>query len=398
MIRCANPKKVLFALYLVVGIYVAVMYLLCAFRGEQRSYSMMMNLSLAFGILSGIVFVESDRLRWIVPLSMGVLWGSGVAIEGILWENYVFRDLLYLLLFFGPFLAVWVLSRIKKGRNIILAFVGAVFSLFSLGLLPGREKLEPLYDILFVVMPVMTFAIIAKSQSQRQRWIYLLIFLVVYSYVIVANPYINLAMFVIVATALVMVLAILSAAWKDKIKKMVFVIMVCLMSAFAVIAIPSWASFATMRFCYPEYVRSVDERVEFESAFVTPENDTISWASLQGKTVVLYFWIASCGTCYDMMPDYSAFAESYADSLDNVFYAVFLGNHEKELRHYEETTSNDYAFRWARALDAEEVMEKMGFNLFPHLTIISSDGMVVYNGPVDFRQMNVFNSRRYLNQ
>lgn len=396
-------KKGLFAIYLIVGVYVAVMYLLSAFRGDDLSYTVMLNLSLVFGLFSGIAFVEADKAkRWIVPVFLGTLWGAGVVVEGVLWENYFHTGFSFLLYFFVPFLAVWALSRIKKGRNVVQAFVGAAFSLSSLGLLPGRGRLEPLYDILLVVVPVVTYTIVVANQSQRQRWLSLLVFLAVYSFVIILNPYTNLAIFVIVAAALLMVLLILSAAWKDKTKKTVFVVMVCLMSAFAVIAIPSWSTYAINHLDYSEYVRPVAKQVEFESAFVTPENDTISLESLQGKTVVLYFWDAFCGTCHAKMPDFSALAESYKDTPDKVFYAVFLRSskkeNEKEIKHYEEMTGKEYAFRWVMALDAKEVMEKLGFNGVPHLTIISADGTVVYNGTIDFSPTSVYNPRKYLNQ
>jgi thiol-disulfide isomerase/thioredoxin len=386
-----------------VGIYVAVMYLLCAFRGEQRSYSVMMNLSLAFGLFSGIVFIETDKAkRWFVPAFLGALWVAGVVVEGVMWENHVQRDLYYLLFFFVPILIVWALSKIRKGRNVIQAFVGAVFSLFSLGFLPGRGRLEPLYDILLVVIPMMTYTKVAKNQSQRQRWFSLLMFLVVYSYVIIANPYNNLAMFIIVTAALLMVLGVLSAWWNDKTKKTVFVVAACLMSAFAVIAIPTWSIYSLQRFNYPEHAVPIGKQIKIENAFVTLENDVISLDSLQGKTVVLYFWTASCGTCHAMMPDFSVFAESYANASDKVFYAVFLPNSkndiEKEINHYEEITSKEYAFQWGMALDSEEVMEKLEFNGVPHLTIISTDGTVVYNGIVDFHWASAYHPRRYLNR
>ena len=396
-----RKKRLLNILYTIVGVYAVVMYLLCAFRGEQRSYSIMMNLSLAFGLFSGIAFVEADRAkRWIVPVLLGTLWVAGVVVEGVLRENYFRRDFSFLLLFFVPFLAVWALSRIKKGRNVIQSFVGAVFSLFSLGFLPGRGKLEPLYDILLVVIPMVTYAIVAKNQNQRQRWLSLLVFLVVYSYVIIANPYINLVMFVVVAAALSMVLGILSASWNDKTKKTVFVVVACLMSAFAAIAIPTWSNYALQRFEYPEHAVPVGKQVKIGSAFVTPGNDTISLESLQGKTVILYFWDAFCGTCHTMMPDYSTLAESYKEAPDNVFYAVFLRKNddesEKEMKHYEEMTGKEYAFQWVMAIDSKEVMEKLEFNGVPHLTIVSVDGTVAYNGVADFHWLNVYHPRRYL--
>lgn len=211
------------------------------------------------------------------------------------------------------------------------------------------------------------------------------------------NFYINLALFVIVAVALLVALGILSSVWENKTKKVVFAVSIFLLSAFAIIAIPSWSAFAGNRFFFPEQARLVEKQVKLEGAFVTPKNDTISLESLQGKTVVLYFWSASCGTCHVMMPDFSSLAESY-DTPDKVFYAVFMGESEKELKYYEETTGNDYAFQWAKALDPKEVMEKMEFNLCPHLTIISSDGTAVYNGIADFKRMNVYNPRRYLPQ
>ncbi len=397
-------KKGFFALYIAVGLYVAVMYLLCASRGEQRSYDIMSSLSLSFGLFSGIAFVETDKSKhWFVPVSLGLLWVAGVVIDYVYSSNHgewgqksLLRDSIFLLLFYVPLLAIWALSRIKKGKNVIQAFVSAVFALFSLGFLPGRGVLEPLYDLLLVVLSMVTFAIVAQSQSRRQRLLSLLVFLAVYSYTIIASFPLNLAMFVIVATALLMVWGILSAAWKDKTKKVIFVVLACLMSTFAVFAIPSWSTFAFNRFYYPEQVIPVEKSVKFESAFVTPENDAISLESLQGKTVVLFFWTASCGYCHVMMPDFSAFAKSYASDPNIVFYAVFFGEKEDELNHYEEMINNDYAFQWARALDDKEVMEKLGFNGFPHLTIVSSNGTVVYNGLVDFHPTSIYYPRRYL--
>lgn len=393
-----RKKRLLSTLYAIVGIYAVVMYLLCAFRGEQRSYSIMMNLSLAFGLFSGIAFVEADRAkRWIVPVLLGTLWVAGVVVEGVLRENYFRRDFSFLLLFFVPFLAVWALSRIKKGRNVIKSFVGAVFALSSLGFLPGRGKLEPLYDILFVALPMITFAIVAQNQSKPQRWVSLLVFLAVYSYTLIANLYINLAMFVIVAVALMLVMGILSASWNCKTKNAVFVVSACLMAVIAVMAIPTWGSYALQRYVYSEHAIPVGKPLELENAFIAPDNDTVPLESLRGKTVVLYFWSASCGTCHVMMPEYSAFAESYADDPDKVFYAVFLkSKNENDSKHYEEIIREDYAFHWLMALEAKEVMKKLEFNTFPHLTIISPDGTVAYNGNADFNRTNVYSPRRHL--
>ena len=397
-------KKLLYAIYVTVGIYVAVMYLLSAYRNDFRSYSIMMNRALAFGLFSGIVFVEADKAkRWFVPMFIGVLWIAGVAVDFVsaskaaTWDgNNIVRNGYFLLLLFLPILVIWVLSRIKKGRNVIMAFVGAVFALFSLGFLPGRGKLEPLYDIVLVVLPTAVFAIVSQYQSRHQRWLSLLVFLVVYSYTIIANPYINLVMFVLVAAALLMALGIMSASWNGTTKKTVFVVLACLMSAIAVIAIPAWSIYATQRSVYSEHAIPVGKPLELENAFIAPDNDTVPLESLRGKTVVLYFWSASCGTCHVMMPEYSAFAESYASSPDKVFYAVFLSSHESDLKHYETTASQDFAFQWAKAISAEEVMEKLDFNAFPHLTIIFPDGTVAYNGMAEFHRLNVNHPRKYL--
>lgn len=399
-----SKKKMLNILYSVIGVYVAVMYLLCAFRDDARSYSIMANLSLSFGILSGIFFVEGDKSRcWFAPIFVGALWVTGIVIDFVLslktstWNKYhVIVNLHLLLCFFLPALVFWALSRIKKGRNVIQAFVGALFALLSLGFLPGRGKLEPIYDILLVVMAMTAFAMVTLHLNRRQRWISLLVFLAVYSYTVIANPFVNLVMFVLVAVALFLVLGILSAAWESKTKRTAFAASACLLSALAVFAIPMWGNYALQRFVYPEFAIPIKEQVKFESAFVTPENDTLTLETLHGKTVVLYFWSASCGTCHAMMPDYSTLAESYSDAPDKVFFAVFMGEKENELKHYEEMTNREYAFRWAMALDAKDVMEKMSFNAFPHLTIVSPDGTLVYNGIISFDRMNVYHPRRYL--
>ncbi len=400
-----NFKKVFFAFYCLVGIYVAAMYLLSAFRGDTRSYGIMMNLSLALGFFSGIVFVEAEKKRrWLLSVFLGVLWVAGFVIDYVqssesgLWnKNHIILGTYYLLGFFLPILVIWALSRIKKGRNVIKSFVGAVFALSSLGFLPGRGKLEPLYDILFVALPMITFAIVAQNQSKPQRWVSLLVFLAVYSYTLIANLYINLAMFVIVAVALMLVMGILSASWNCKTKNAVFVVSACLMAVIAVMAIPTWGSYALQRYVYSEHAIPVGKPLELENAFIAPDNDTVPLESLRGKTVVLYFWSASCGTCHVMMPEYSAFAESYADDPDKVFYAVFLkSKNENDSKHYEEMTREDHAFHWLMALEAKEVMKKLEFNTFPHLTIISPDGTVAYNGNADFNRTNVYSPRKHL--
>ena len=404
-INITSKKRVFYVIYVSVAIYVTVMYLLRAYRGDQRSYSVMINLSLAFGILSGIVFVEAEKnRRWFLPVFLSALWISGVVVDfvrstnsGTWGRNGIYRHIFCFLDFFVPLFVIWLLSKIKKGGDVIQTFVGAVLSLFSLGFLPGRGKIEPLYDILLVALPIITFAMIAQNQSQRQRWLSLLVFLAVYSFPIIANPYVNLIMFVLVAIVLIMVQWILSATWSNHTKKTVIIVSTCLMSAISTIAIPVWSSYALQRFVYSKHTIPVGNKMELENAFVTPENDTITLESLRGKTVVFYFWSASCGTCHAMMPEYSAFAESYADSSDKIFYAVFLSKNENDLKHYEKIMNHEYTFQWIMALNVEEVMRKLEFNTFPHLTIISPDGTITYNGLADFQRKNIRHPRRYLN-
>ncbi len=163
-------KKGLFFLYIVVGIYVAAMYLSSVMKlPDLYAYSVMMNLLLSFGLFSGIFFVEANKAkRWFATMFLGVLWIAGVVVDyihssslGTWGQNNVRIDLFCLLLLFVPLFVIWALSRITKGRNVIQAFVGAVFALFSLGFLPGRGRWEPLYDIFLVVMSMATFAIVA---------------------------------------------------------------------------------------------------------------------------------------------------------------------------------------------------------------------------------------------
>ena len=111
-------KKLLYAIYAAVGIYVAVMYLLSAFRDDYHSYSIMMNLALAFGLFSGIVSVEADKAkRWFVPKFLGVLWIAGVAVDFVFasktttWDgNHIVRDITFLLFLLVPTFVICALS------------------------------------------------------------------------------------------------------------------------------------------------------------------------------------------------------------------------------------------------------------------------------------------------
>lgn len=101
--------------------------------------------------------------------------------------------------------------------------------------------------------------------------------------------------------------------------------------------------------------------------------DTVNFADLRGKVVVLNFWFIGCPACIAETPKLNELRAKFADEPDAVFLALTYEPTGK-VKNYLAREPFDYRV----AGDAEAAMKKFVFSGYPKNIVIGRDGKIVY--------------------
>ncbi len=113
--------------------------------------------------------------------------------------------------------------------------------------------------------------------------------------------------------------------------------------------------------------------------------------SLDSGLVVLDFWTTSCSVCFKKFPDYNEYSIKYANDPDIKLYAVNVPTVRDKPHSARDVFSKfDYHFPTLYAASQEEITDKLGFELYPHLLIIK-DGRIKYSGRMITDKKILFN-------
>ena len=120
--------------------------------------------------------------------------------------------------------------------------------------------------------------------------------------------------------------------------------------------------------------------------------------SAQGNTVVIYFWSSHCANCHREFPSFSDLAAEYKSDTTKLFVAAFVSFEEEgDSAFYQMETEQRFDFIWAKVHHGQQLMKELGFNAFPHLTILNKKGQIVYNGMyINRKGVFVHNPRKYV--
>ncbi|GAB3402006.1 TlpA disulfide reductase family protein [Schumannella luteola] len=108
----------------------------------------------------------------------------------------------------------------------------------------------------------------------------------------------------------------------------------------------------------------------------TPDGDTITSKSLEGKVAVLNFWYASCGPCRIEAPDLKKLSDDYGDTVS------FLGVNVRDDGATAQTFEKKYELAYPTLLDAGDNEVQLAFagsvsaNAVPTTLVIDQQGRV----------------------
>lgn len=110
------------------------------------------------------------------------------------------------------------------------------------------------------------------------------------------------------------------------------------------------------------------------------------------KQKVFLFWSANCGRCPNEFP----YMSDLANKFKNVeVMCLFISLREKDTAYYNSLASKSFDFKWGKAINGSEVMNKLQIDGFPHITIMSANDSILYNGVVCNRPWLFINHPRY---
>jgi thiol-disulfide isomerase/thioredoxin len=149
------------------------------------------------------------------------------------------------------------------------------------------------------------------------------------------------------------------------------------------------------------YIRNYNSRVNQQFPpieLVNSNNTKVKLDTIQNKIIVLDFWTTSCGVCFKKFPDFEKVYLEYKNNPNIVFYSVNIPIRRDTLSKTKQLVKElGYKFPTLFA-NSNKIPNSLGFNLYPHLTIIKN-GRIRYNGNLVVSQkIKVYNIRSEINR
>lgn len=358
---------------MVVGVLLGIASILSALIEE--GIGGLLNYSLGAGIcfaLSEGFAPQRQKYTWLYLL---ILWAVLAAVPLFLNLRISVVGVITANLFI-PYVLVLVIRRLPI-NEIYKETLYLGFLPFLAFLLVGRWGNNAIVmAIAFVTLPAFYYAI--RNSTAKQKWIQLVVFMLPILLTHIAGYLgyvVSRLIALVVSLLLVMFLRSLSVSTKAK-----TVVVAVLM----LLSLPLSFFLSTNLFTYFT-VKEMDGEVEqpfpLSYTFVTKEGDTLNEATLRGKNVALFFWSSHCANCHKELPIFSDLAAQYEGDTTKVFIAAFISfDEDTDSAFFEQESSTEMAFLWAKATNGKKLMNDLGFNAFPYVTYINRNGEVVYKG------------------
>ena len=371
---CMENKQKAFQIGLkVFGVLLGLASILSAFIEE--GISGLMNYSLGAGIcfaLSEGFALKRQKYTWLYPL---ILWVVLVTVSLFLKLRMAVAGILAANLFV-PYVLVLIIRRLPI-KEIYKETLYLGFLPFLAFILVGQWGNNAIVmAIAFVTLPAFYYA--TRNSTAKQRWIQLVIFMLPILLTHIAG-YLGFVVprLIALVVSLLFVMLLQSMSVSTKAKTVVVAVLMLL-------SLPLSFFLSTNLFTY-FIVKEMDGEVEqpfpLSYTIVTKEGDTLNEATLLGKNVALFFWSSHCANCHKELPNFSDLAAQYEGDTTKVFIAAFISfDEEPDSAFFEQESSTEMAFLWAKATNGKKLMNDLGFNAFPYVTYINRNGEVVYKG------------------
>lgn len=292
-----------------------------------------------------------------------------------------------------PYLLIMLIYRLPIKNVYKKAFLCSLLPILSV-LIFGRwgNAIQTLTTIL-IVIPL--FYIVTRNSTIKERWICYCVFVIVFTLFMILFGSFEYIAFPVLAYSLFLLLTSLLSPFLSKMRNgWLFVILLMLLSC----PVSYFGSLNSFYYLVAKDNGHAEKGSPLSYTIVVNECDTLNEKMMQGKNIALFFWSTHCANCHKEFPSFSKLTAEYKLDSTKVFIAAFVSFEEEDALYYEREIEQAFAFEWAKVVDGKQIMNDLGFNSFPHLTVLDESGLVVYNGPfVNRKGVFVNRVQKYLN-
>ncbi|MBQ8958916.1 MAG: redoxin domain-containing protein [Bacteroidales bacterium] len=354
-----------------VGVYISVCLAVVRIISGRKCINILIYLIFLLFLSIIMVAIEIKSFYYVMQFM--------VLLTLALWAPY----LLFILAYRLPIKTIY-------RKAVVSAFLSIVPQLVF-----GRwgNAIQTLATILIVIP--LYYSIIKESDS-KERWFCLAIFVVVFTLFLFLFGSIEYIAFPMIAYILFLLLTrYLSVSPFQERKKWLLLVLLMIVAC----PVSFFGSLNSYYFLVKENDGGdVDLNFPLSYMLVVNDCDTLNEKTMQGKNVVVFFWSSHCANCHKEFPSFSKLAGEFEYDTTKVFIAAFVPfGEDGEEAYYQKEIEHDFAFEWAEVVYSRQIMKDLGFNSFPHLTVLDNNGLVVYNGLyVNKKGVFVNNVRTYL--
>lgn len=133
-------------------------------------------------------------------------------------------------------------------------------------------------------------------------------------------------------------------------------------------------SFAQNSNVIPQGASYLRDTVAPDFSVVTINGDTLSYADLQGKVLVMNFWTVEYNGCVYELPELNRLVQKYAGNENIVFISLLL-----EDKSYAERIDQRYKVEYQLVANSEEVHKAFQIDCYPAHVVVGPDGVIHTN-------------------
>lgn len=346
----------------------------------------------SFCLSTVLIFGGKKRRVFAFLMSLLVLSIILISIRLTVFQFIFYFSVMLSIVLLAPFLLILFVNRIRM-KEMYKKTIYASFIPILLILVFGRWG-NAIQTTIVVSISIPLFYSITKEASSKERWVCYCIFTGVYVLFSLVCGSFEYLVFPIVAFVSVLFVVFLLSTLLTQRKSRWLMLFLMVVSG----AVSYYGSLNSFYFFSVRKEGQVEQMGSISYKLIVNEGDTLTEESSRGKNVVIFFWSSHCASCHIDMPSFSDLAAEYKFDTTKLFVAAFITFEADDQLYYQRESERKYDFVFAKVHHGQKLMKELGFNSFPHLTILNKEGQIVYNGMYIGRKgVFVYNPRKYIN-
>lgn len=139
------------------------------------------------------------------------------------------------------------------------------------------------------------------------------------------------------------------------------------------------------------YNGQVNKEMPQDYSFKDEKGDTVLLSQMQGKIVLLDFWSAHCGVCWDKFPKVQELYDNYQTTEKVIVSGVFIEYKEHEWGNNIEEFKNKYSFPTYRISKDNPLITNLPITVLPTIAIFDQKGVLKYLGNTEGASQQLIN-------